>query len=195
MRPTPVTVGEMTFDVRFAGPEDGTPVDAAAWLPRDVAVVVGVAPLLVDAGLRVIAPDQRGYSPGARPPASPTTPPTCSPTTSSRIADALGLGSFHLVGHDWGAAVAWVAAANHADRLRTPDGGVGAAPGAYGAAAARRSGPAAARVVHRCASARRARPRTSCSSDGARGCSRCTATPCRPIKPPATSPISPSRAR
>ena len=37
----PVTVGDLTFDVRTLGPDDGEPVHAAARLPRDVAELVG----------------------------------------------------------------------------------------------------------------------------------------------------------
>lgn len=33
------------------------------------------------------------------------------------IADALGIDTFHLVGHDWGASIAWVTAVRHADRI------------------------------------------------------------------------------
>ena len=35
------------------------------------------------------------------------------------LADALGPARFHLVGHDWGAAVAWYVAAHHGHRLET----------------------------------------------------------------------------
>ena len=35
------------------------------------------------------------------------------------MADALGAETFHLVGHDWGGALAWVVADVHADRLHT----------------------------------------------------------------------------
>jgi pimeloyl-ACP methyl ester carboxylesterase len=35
------------------------------------------------------------------------------------FADALGVARVHLVGHDWGAAVAWQVAGRHPDRLRT----------------------------------------------------------------------------
>ena len=35
------------------------------------------------------------------------------------IVDELGLDRVHLVGHDWGAAVAWQLAIKHAERLRT----------------------------------------------------------------------------
>ncbi|KAK0340726.1 hypothetical protein LTR94_029315, partial [Friedmanniomyces endolithicus] len=33
------------------------------------------------------------------------------------LADALGIGRFTLVGHDWGGAIAWMAALNHPDRV------------------------------------------------------------------------------
>jgi pimeloyl-ACP methyl ester carboxylesterase len=35
------------------------------------------------------------------------------------LAAALGADRFHLVGHDWGGAIAWQVAARHAERLRT----------------------------------------------------------------------------
>lgn len=114
---TPVTVGEMTFDVRFAGPEDGTPVVLLHGFPETSLSWSAVTPLLTSAGLRVIAPDQRGYSPGARPLQVADYATDVLADDVVAIADAIGIGSFHLVGHDWGAAVAWVAAANHADRL------------------------------------------------------------------------------
>ncbi len=114
---TPVTVGELTFDVRLAGPEDGTPVMLLHGFPETSLSWSSVAPLLADAGLRVIAPNQRGYSPGARPTEVADYATDVLAGDAVAIADALGIGSFHLVGHDWGAAVAWVAAARHADRL------------------------------------------------------------------------------
>ncbi len=116
---TPVTIGEMTFDVRFIGPEDGQPVVLLHGFPETSQSWSRVAPLLADAGLRVIAPDQRGYSPGARPAEVTAYATDALADDAVAIADALGLGTFHLVGHDWGAAVAWVAAAHHADRLRS----------------------------------------------------------------------------
>jgi pimeloyl-ACP methyl ester carboxylesterase len=64
---TPVTVGDLTFDVRFAGPADGAPVFLLHGFPETSLSWTQVAPRLAEAGLRVIAPDQRGYSPGARP--------------------------------------------------------------------------------------------------------------------------------
>ena len=73
------------------------------------------------AGYFAAAPDQRGYSPGARP----------DPATGAQydiellIADALDLAAalgqgaarFHLVGHDWGGSLAWEIAARYPERL------------------------------------------------------------------------------
>jgi pimeloyl-ACP methyl ester carboxylesterase len=116
---SPVTVGDLTFDVRRAGPEDGEPVVLLHGFPETSLAWTQVAARLADAGLRVLAPDQRGYSPGARP---TDTAAYATPTLAQDVvdlADALGLDSFHLVGHDWGASVAWVVAARHGERLRT----------------------------------------------------------------------------
>lgn len=116
---TPVTVGDLTFDVRTLGPQDGRPVVLLHGFPENSLSWSAVAARLADEGLRVIAPDQRGYSPGARPAGveSYTTDALAGDVVG--IADALGLETFHLVGHDWGAAVGWVVAAHHAERLRT----------------------------------------------------------------------------
>ena len=61
-------------------------------------------------GLRTLAPDQRGYSPMARP--RGRRPYTLRETTADVLAllDAAGLESAHVVGHDWGGMVAWALA-------------------------------------------------------------------------------------
>jgi pimeloyl-ACP methyl ester carboxylesterase len=70
------------------------------------------------AGFRAVAVDQRGYSPGARP------PEIADYAIDHLIADIdsfgralVGDARFHLVGHDWGGAIAWAYAGHHADRL------------------------------------------------------------------------------
>ena len=62
-----VDVGDLTFDVATDGPEDGPPVLLLHGFPETSLSWSAVAPLLADAGLRTYAPDQLGYSPGARP--------------------------------------------------------------------------------------------------------------------------------
>lgn len=116
---TPVTVGELTFDVRTSGAEDGEVVILLHGFPENSLSWSGVVPLLAGAGLRIIAPDQRGYSPGARPTGVEAYTTDLLADDVIGLADALGVGTFHLVGHDWGAAVSWVTASRHRDRLRT----------------------------------------------------------------------------
>jgi pimeloyl-ACP methyl ester carboxylesterase len=71
------------------------------------------------AGYHAVAPDQRGYSPGARPAAVEDYVLPLIVLDVFGIADALGFDRFHLVGHDWGAAVVWLAAAVAPERLLT----------------------------------------------------------------------------
>src|SRR3954467_7558680 len=62
-----VDVGDLTFDVRVDGPGDGRPVLLLHGFPETSLSWARVTPLLTGAGVRTYAPDQLGYSPGARP--------------------------------------------------------------------------------------------------------------------------------
>ena len=107
----------LTFDVRDAGPDGAEVVVLLHGFPETSQSWDDVVPILVTAGYRVLAPDQRGYSPAARPAGRRAY------VLSELVADALALGTrsgaerFHVVGHDWGAAVAWGLAAAHPDRV------------------------------------------------------------------------------
>ena len=50
-------VGDLTFDVRVDGPEDGRPVLLLHGFPETSASWASVSPLLAQAGLRTYAPD------------------------------------------------------------------------------------------------------------------------------------------
>jgi len=65
----------------------------------------------------VIAPDQRGYARSDKPPAVEDYAPARIVADLIALADALGIDRFTLVGHDWGGAIAWMAALNHPDRI------------------------------------------------------------------------------
>jgi pimeloyl-ACP methyl ester carboxylesterase len=109
----------LTFDVVDAGPADGEVIVLLHGFPETSASWERVIPGLVGAGYRVLAPDQRGYSPGARPRGRRAYVVAELAADVMALADQAGAERFHLVGHDWGGAVAWAVATDHADRLRT----------------------------------------------------------------------------
>ncbi|MEU8045298.1 alpha/beta hydrolase [Micromonospora echinofusca] len=113
----PTTVGN--FDALAAGPGDGRPVLLLHGFPQGAREWDHQLAALADAGHRAVAPDQRGYSPGVRPGGIDDYRMDELVADVLRIADSLGWARFDLVGHDWGAAVAWALADRHPDRLRT----------------------------------------------------------------------------
>ena len=116
---TRVDVGGFTFDVRTAGPEDGEAVILLHGFPQTSYQWRHQIRALAAAGFRVAAPDQRGYSPGARPPdvADYALPLLAQDVVG--LADAVGMERFHVVGHDWGAVVAWAVAVSARERVIT----------------------------------------------------------------------------
>lgn len=62
-------------------------------------------------GSRCLAPHQRGYSPGARPPRRGDYAVEELVADVVALIDTIGAPKVHLVGHDWGATVAWATAA------------------------------------------------------------------------------------
>ncbi len=114
-----VPVGPLLFDVVEAGPPDGEVVLLLHGFPQDARSWRHVLPALAAAGLRTVAPDQRGYSPGARPEEVAAYGMRHLVQDALGLLDALDVQSAHVVGHDWGAAVAWHVAARSPDRVRT----------------------------------------------------------------------------
>ena len=109
----------LTFDVRDAGPADGEPVVLLHGFPQDSSAFDRLAPALHAAGLRTLAPDQRGYSPGARPRGRPAYRIGEVVGDALALLDAAGLTSAHVIGHDWGGIVGWALGAWHPERVRT----------------------------------------------------------------------------
>jgi pimeloyl-ACP methyl ester carboxylesterase len=114
-----IPVGEFVFDARAAGPADGELVLLLHGFPQTSWEWRAQLQALGDAGYRAVAPDQRGYSPRARPEGVEQYKVQHLVADVLAIADWLGGHQFHLVGHDWGAAVAWAVGGTHQERLRT----------------------------------------------------------------------------
>lgn len=114
-----ITLGDLVFEVVVDGPEDGRPVLLLHGFPETGRSWDAVREHLVRAGHRVIVPDQRGYSPGARPTgvAAYGMPPIVGDALG--ILDALEIATADVAGHDWGANVAWSLATWHPDRVRS----------------------------------------------------------------------------
>jgi len=115
----PLAVGDLTFDVAVGGPASGRAVLLLHGFPENARMWDGVRSRLHEAGLRTAAPNQRGYSPGARPTAVEAYAIGEIVRDVLGLLDGLGWPTVDLVGHDWGAAVAWQVAARHPDRVRT----------------------------------------------------------------------------
>ncbi len=121
---TDVSVGEISanglrFTARRAGPADGPAVILLHGFPQTSMCFGEVIAALGQAGYRVLAPDQRGYSPGARPDRVEDYATTELVSDILALADASEMGRFDLVGHDWGGIVGWLLAGLHPDRVRT----------------------------------------------------------------------------
>jgi len=75
-------------------------------------------PALVEAGFRVVAPDMRGYNLSDKPPGVRAYRVELLARDVERLILACGEGTASVVGHDWGAIVAWIAAMRHPGRVR-----------------------------------------------------------------------------
>ena len=102
----------------LAGPEDGDLVVALHGFPEFWRGMSGVVVALAQAGFRVVAPDQRGYNLSEKPEGIDAYSVDEMAQDVVGIIQALGRDSAHVVGHDWGAAVAWWLALTRPERVR-----------------------------------------------------------------------------
>ena len=115
-----VRSGDFVFRTRVAGfttnPEGPVVLLLHGW-PTTSAMYIDLIPQLAAAGFRVLAPDQRGYSPGARPRGSAAYGVDLLARDMFEFATSVGAERFHLLGHDWGAVVGWQMVLMEPDRL------------------------------------------------------------------------------
>jgi len=108
-----------TFSARAAGPGGARPVILLHGFPQSSQTWHNLLERLARAGYRGLAPDQRGYSPGARPlEVSAYAVPRLVDDVLA-IASTMEMPAFDLIGHDFGGLVAWVVAAGHPERVRS----------------------------------------------------------------------------
>lgn len=114
-----VRYSEMTFNVRMTGPETGVPVILLHGWPETSHMWLPLMDTLAAQGYRCVAPDQRGFSPQARPMDVNAYSIDLLTRDVVALADAMGFERFHLIGHDWGAAIGWAVVARHPERIRS----------------------------------------------------------------------------
>jgi pimeloyl-ACP methyl ester carboxylesterase len=111
----------LTFTADVAGPIDGPLVLLLHGFPESRHSWRAALPALAAAGYRAVAPDQRGYSPGARPDPADLSNYAFDKLVNDAVEIVAAAGHaekrFHLVGHDWGGQVSWGLAAAHPKRL------------------------------------------------------------------------------
>jgi pimeloyl-ACP methyl ester carboxylesterase len=111
--------GKLVFDVMDAGPADGPVVVLLHGFPEQNTMWQAIIPRLTAQGYRCLAPLQRGYSRRARPKRRRDYRMDELAEDIRTLIDASGAQRVHLVGHDWGGAVAWSVAQQFPDRLLT----------------------------------------------------------------------------
>jgi pimeloyl-ACP methyl ester carboxylesterase len=109
-----------TLNIGYEESGQGFPVILLHGFPDDAHAWEDVAPSLVKAGYRVLAPYLRGYGPTSfrDPNASRMAEQAAIGQDVIDFADALRLDRFALSGYDWGGRGACIAAALHPDRVR-----------------------------------------------------------------------------
>lgn len=115
-----VETNNFTFTCRVGGMEnDKETVILLHGFPETSRMWTDFIDVLNNEGYRIIAPDQRGYSKGARP--SKVSDYTIDKLSQDiiNIANEFNIDKFHLVGHDWGSAVGWYMASKFSDRIIT----------------------------------------------------------------------------
>ncbi len=111
---------DLEFLVRVAGMQNtgpamvllhGFPESSLMWQP--------LLDKAATEGYRVLAFDQRGYSPNARPKKVSDYQIDYLVKDILAVADEVGFDTFHLVGHDWGSAVGWKTVMDFPERIHT----------------------------------------------------------------------------
>ncbi len=112
-------IGEFDFTVDTAGAASDPAVLLLHGFPQNRLMWRHQLRALAAAGFRALAPDQRGYSAGARPRAVEAYATDLLIGDALAMMDTWGARRFHLVGHDWGGQLAWLIAAANPERIET----------------------------------------------------------------------------
>lgn len=114
-----IIAGDYEFDVRITGKPENPAIVFLHGFPETSIMWEGVMQVLAHEGYYCIAPDLRGYSEKACPKGVEHYKMESLWSDVLRIADALKIEKFHLVGHDWGSFIGWNLVYNHPERINS----------------------------------------------------------------------------
>lgn len=112
-----ISVGDVRLNVFDAG--EGPAILLLHGFPDSMALWRRMIPLLIARGFRVVAPDQRGFGLSSAPTGVRHYRIGNIVADALAVLDAAGVKKAHVVGHDWGAVIAWFLAGEHPDRFET----------------------------------------------------------------------------
>ena len=112
-----VETGGIGIEVQVEGDEGGRPVVLLHGFPDEGRLWRNQVPALTGAGFRVIVPDLRGYGGSDKPAEVDAYALPFLAGDVLGVLDHLGVEKAHVVGHDWGAALAWAIASLVPDRV------------------------------------------------------------------------------
>lgn len=112
-----IQTNQINLHVLTDGPEGGIPIILLHGFPEFSYGWRHQIPALTEAGFRVIVPDQRGYNLSDKPKGISSYDVETLAKDIIGLFDHFGIQKAKLIGHDWGAVVAWTIALNHPERL------------------------------------------------------------------------------
>jgi len=107
----------VTLNVQLGGARGGEAIVFLHGFPESHRTWREIAPALAG-DYFVVCPDQRGFGASDKPEGVEQYKTDRIVADLIALADALEIGQFTLVGHDWGGAVAWLAALRHPERIK-----------------------------------------------------------------------------
>ncbi len=112
-----IAIGDLVFDLAAAGQPGEPLVIMLHGFPQTNYSWRHQLTPLADAGFFAVAPNQRGYSSGARPAGVEAYATRLLLNDALEMIDSFGNGRAHVVGHDWGGQLAWLLAAHHPEHV------------------------------------------------------------------------------
>ncbi|TMU56066.1 alpha/beta fold hydrolase [Flagellimonas algicola] len=112
-----VKVGKLIFDCRTEGNKEDELVMFLHGFPESSYMWRKLMSHLVEKGFYCVAPNLRGFSKGASPKGKKHYSLDKLSKDVLDISKSLGKSKFHLVGHDWGAAIGWKVVHDHRDAI------------------------------------------------------------------------------